>query len=114
MTKSPRLNKQTYEDKAGQTVSRGDFIVYGHNLDRCAGLRIGKVLDIYMTPEYSWKTMDEGNLKWRIVVQGVDDDWRDDPLQLTRKKGILQFPDRTMKVNDLVPLKYRELLKDVK
>ena len=43
-------------DKTGTEIKEGDFIVYGHALGRCAGLRIGKVLAIkhHADKAYTW------------------------------------------------------------
>ncbi len=70
------------KDKLGQEILKGDFIVYGHNLGRCAGLRIGKVLKI-----------DE---KGRITVRGIDDDWKHRPPQLCSRAGVLLYPNRVI------------------
>ncbi len=109
MSDIEKIPQEFFEDKAGQKVVRGDYIVYGHNLGRCAGLRFGKVLDIYLARR-TWGRVEDS---WRIVIRGVDDDWGSREPQLLAKKSFLQFPDRIMKVNELFPEKYRKLLKDV-
>jgi hypothetical protein len=78
----------TPRDKRGQEIVPGDYIVYGHALGRCAGLRFGKVLKISEV-EPTWR----GQSPWRIKVQGVDDDWAGSPPFLC-KPGTLQFPNR--------------------
>jgi hypothetical protein len=37
-------------DKSGRELEPGDFIVYGHALGRCAGLRYGVVLEVRTAP----------------------------------------------------------------
>ena len=57
-------------DKLGQEIKPGAWIIYGHALGRCAGLRVGKVLKIALGPETDmpWNRRD------RISVWGFDDD----------------------------------------
>lgn len=96
------------EDKLGRRFEAGDFIAYGHALGRCAGLRIGKVLEIkrvggrgygYAVPAPSW----------RITVVGVDDDWNGRELELCRK-GTLLYPNRCLVLDAYtVPDSYLEL-----
>ena len=75
-------------DKLGTPITKGCYIVYGHALGRCAGLRLGKVLDVKrVATDYS------GQSPWRIRVQGVNDDWAFKPPALC-KPGTLQFPSR--------------------
>jgi ribonuclease HI len=66
------------EDKIGKEIRVGDLIVYGHALGRCAGLRIGEVLEIKDS---------------KLVVQGVDAEWRENP-RLLSKRSTLSYPDR--------------------
>lgn len=77
-------------DKTGAEIKEGDFIVYGHALGRCAGLRIGKVLAIkhHADKAYTWSA------DWSISVIGVDDDWDSCAPRLCASKGTLAFPDR--------------------
>jgi hypothetical protein len=90
-------------DKAGARVEVGDYIVYGHALGRCAGLRFGRVLKIEQVT--NWRS----NNEWRIQVQGVDDDWDHKTTELCKSKGTLQFPSRTIKANAFVPDYVRKL-----
>ncbi len=66
------------KDKIGQEIKVGDLIAYGHALGRCAGLRIGKVLEAGP----------------KLVVWGVDDDWSREKPRLLSKKSRLFYPDR--------------------
>lgn len=80
-----------HKDKLGQEIKVGSYIVYGHLLGRCAGLRLGKILSInnrieeYTDRQYT-----------NFTVIGVNDDWgwgEKEPT-LCSKKGTLQFPNR--------------------
>lgn len=99
-------------DKLGHHITVGCYIVYGHALGRCAGLRIGKVLGIRQVEKPPWGGVGEPTHEWRIRVQGVDDDG------LTAsggpklcKPGTLQFPSRivVIEAGDM-PLSYLTLL----
>lgn len=93
-------------DKIGQEIKPGSYIVYGHALGRCAGLRIGKVIKIDEFKENRW-----GRIGCRISVRGVNDDWKHDPIKLTQKLGTLLFPNRIVVLApELVPQDYRDLL----
>jgi hypothetical protein len=93
-------------DKLGQEITAGSFVVYGHALGRCAGLRIGKVLSIIAYPEARRK--DE---RFRIRVRGIDDDCGSCQSKACETDGILKFPDRIVVLDDaIVPTLYRKLL----
>lgn len=97
-------------DKLGQPVFVGSIIAYGHALGRCAGLRIGRVLELVPPPAdpkpYSW-----GHAGWKAKVIGVDDDWAGRPPALNDNPGTLMFPDRWIVLSDeQVPAAYRDLL----
>lgn len=98
-----KMNKPT--DKVGNEIKIGSFIVYGHALGRCAGLRIGKVLDI-KEHESQWK--DE---KFRFTVRGIEDGWSHCKPKLCMKNGTLQFTSRIIVLEDeQVPGSYRDML----
>ena len=78
-------------DKIGQPITIGSFIAYGHALGRCAGLRIGKVLDI-TEKKKSWSN----ELSLAISVWGIDDDWSCQEVKLCRTRGTLLFPERIL------------------
>lgn len=105
MNDDKRETRDHFIDKAGSWVEVGDYIVYGHSIGRCSGLRFGLVLKIEQVS--NWKT--RNTWAWRILVQGVDDDWADHSVgeynvpKLTNTKGTLQFPSRILKANDFVP-----------
>ena len=83
-------------DKLGQELEVGAFIVYGHALGRCAGLKIGRVLTIANGPsERSWwaNEHEPAPPSWRIRVAGLDDHWGE-PLAERITRGTCQFPDR--------------------
>lgn len=83
-------------DKLGRALAVGDFIVYGHALGRCAGIRIGRILKIKheVDPYRTYHT------PWRITVIGVDDDWSFEAPRLCQKKGTLMYPDRIVKITE--------------
>lgn len=99
-----RTPQESFSDKIGQEVMVGDTIAYGHALGRCAALRIGKIKAIVKVKPYWYEE------RWAITVQGVDDDGT--VLQLTRRLGTLQFPERTLKITAPLPAAYEELLRD--
>lgn len=88
------------KDKTGkQEIISGSYIVYGHALGRCAGLKFGKVIKV-----------DEKN---RYHVIGVDDDWKYQQPELS-KKGILQFEERIIVLPfDMLPDYAQKLLQDI-
>lgn len=101
-------------DKSGREVKVGDFVVYGHSLGRCAGLRFGKVLKIEILTRPSWHADQSDNEEWRIRVKGIDDDWDKDIASSTAaREGTLQYPSRILAVNDIIPEDYKDLLKTV-
>ena len=97
-----------YHDKNGERVVVGDIIAYGHNLGRCAGIRFGKVLRIYNSCA-GWQE----KYQLRINVMGLDDDWSFEKPKLCQRKGVLQFPNRTLKVTDFINSKTKNYFKDV-
>lgn len=119
MSEVKREQLESFVDKAGQVVRVGDFILYGHALGRCAGLKWGRVLKIEQVDQL-WS--DGG---WRISVQGIDTDWHD--LEVQRgtqddeadqswgkpavcKRGTLMFPSRIVLANAFIPARWREML----
>lgn len=90
-------------DKLGTPILVGSFIVYGHALGRCAGLRIGRVLGI-KEKTHAYSTQRGAAIR----VQGVNDDWGEPTLC---KPGTLFFPSRIVVVTDL-PEKIRKLFVD--
>jgi hypothetical protein len=108
------MSKKTSEfiDKSGREVKPGDTIIYGHALGRCAGLQYGLALAVKKVKEHSWDP--DSSTVAHLTVQGVDQDWGDEP-KLLKRKGTLQFGDRTLVLNHAqVPEKIRELLASVK
>lgn len=76
-------------DKRGKPIVVGAYIVYGHALGRCAGLRFGKVLAVKETVR-----QDRSMSPYSIRVIGVDDDWSTREPKLCSRPGNLMFPDR--------------------
>jgi|SRR6185437_575849 len=97
------------KDKCGTPITTGAFISYGHALGRCAGLRIGKVLNI------KWERKGySGDSNWKITVWGVDDDWSAQKVKLCQTRGTLQFPERIIVLPpSMVPEKFKKLLEPV-
>lgn len=84
----------TIKDKSGRELKAGDYIVYGHALGRCAGLRYGVVIDIKEARD-SWTD----KKKMHLRVRGVDDDWGGQKPELLSKDSTLQFGDRILRIN---------------
>lgn len=98
-------------DKLGKEIKVGSYIAYGHNLGRCAGIRIGKVLEIKEHINEHTKTY--WNEQFRFIVRGINDDWSyRNQLELNSKNGTLMYSDRILVLED-IPEKYKELLKEV-
>jgi hypothetical protein len=66
------------KDKAGREIQVGQYIVYGHALGRCAGLRYGVVL---------------ATAEDHIEIRGCDDDWH---IRLLSRNSSLRFPKRIL------------------
>jgi hypothetical protein len=75
------------KDKLGQEIKIGSIIAYGHALGRCAGIRIGKVLDL----KESLGRYDR--MEYKITVIGIDDDWSNTEPKLNQRKGTLLYPE---------------------
>lgn len=84
-----------FKDKAGVYIFKGDLIVYGHNLGRCAGLRYGKVLDI-IVKRADWRCETD---TVKLKVRGVDDDWDSREAELLSRVSYLQFNGRVLRVS---------------
>jgi hypothetical protein len=93
-------------DKLGKPISVHDYIVYGHALGRCAGLRVGRVLAVIESKQQS--AFDSG---WKLTVIGVEDDWASQEVKLCSRKGTLMFPNRTVVVDSTnLPKNYLKML----
>ena len=90
-------------DKCGVEIQPGNYIVYGHAMGRCAGLRFGVVTRIG-EPKTEY-----GETKVPIQVQGVDDDWNHRPPKLLGKKSTIFFPKRIVVIQN-PPLNIKALL----
>lgn len=73
-------------DKSGREISVGNYIIYGHALGRCAGLKYGKVLGFKETEVSFWHK--EKTVYLQII--GCSDDWN---IELNSRKSFLQFPE---------------------
>lgn len=73
------------KDKCGVPLEGGDYIVYGHALGRCAGLRYGLVLE----------ANDDS-----IKIIGYNDDWPGSKYgdHLLSKPSRLVFPGRILRI----------------
>jgi hypothetical protein len=110
-------------DKLGQEIKAGVWIIYGHNLGRCAGLRIGKVLAAEMGESSFNGVPTPWNRQDRITVWGLNDDsveyakfhpndtWsQPKPLQ---HKSTLLYAARCLVVPvDLIPESYRKMIEE--
>lgn len=98
------------QDKNGQTIKAGDFIVYGHAMGRCSGLRYGVVKAVAQSkPDWNDET------KEHCRVRGADDDSyggsNRPTFQLNSRDGTLQFGDRILVIDDSqMPARCQELL----
>lgn len=106
-------NKNMIKDKLGQEIKVGSYIVYGHNVGRCGGLRVGIVKEILENKdEFRSKS---SNNSYKFKIRGIDDDWNWDnyldfsKIQLLQKDSFIQFTTRIIVLNDL-PLEYKKLL----
>ncbi len=84
------------KDKSGRQIKPGDFIVYGHAMGRCAGLRYGVVKEIK-----EGKDIWSGKAKEHCRVRGADDDnFSGDRRthKLTNRDGTLMYGDRILVV----------------
>src|ERR1039457_5588875 len=96
-------------DKIGQEITVGSYIVYGHALGRCAGLRFGKVLRIKYEKTNDW----DHEPTFKVKVWGVNDEWTYEPV-LCSTPGTLNFPDRMLVVDSkLIPPDFLALLQNV-
>jgi len=91
------------KDKTGRSeIIVGSYIVYGHALGRCAGLKFGKIVKI-----------DRHNDEERYWVLGVDDDWYPGSKPELSKIGRLQFPERIIVLSfSMLPEYAQELFID--
>lgn len=100
------------KDLIGQEIKPGSIIAYGHALGRCAGLKIGKVLDVQTTRQERPGYKDY--VTYRIRVRGIEELWnyKDGVRQLeVTKIGTLQFPNRMIVIDKLtLSDNYQELL----
>lgn len=87
-------------DKNGREIKVGDYIVYGHAIDRSAGLRFGRVLKIKIGTGREVWGRPEGTA---ITVIGVVDDRYSldkdrnlvrQPPELLSRVGTLMYPER--------------------
>ena len=108
MSDGKKVEVESFTDKAGQTVKRGDYIVYGSLLGRCAALKFGKVINIKCGPGY----YNNDSLLWSITVASIEHSWGTDQMEPCEKNGTLQFPNRIVKFDNL-PQNYKNLLDSV-
>lgn len=98
---------KTFVDKAGRPLLPGDFIVYGHALGRCAGLRYGKVLEIVEKESPYCK-----EITTKVRVIGANDDWCHTPAQLLSHPSMLLYSERVLRISEeQIPDKVLKLLK---
>ncbi len=98
-------------DKAGFELKTGDYIIFGHALGRCPGLRYGKVLAITEGREGYNKIIP------KIKVQGVDsnDNWDTTRSPTLCRSSTLSFPSRILKIDESqMPKNVLDLLRPIK
>lgn len=95
-------------DKSGREIKIGDYIIYGHALGRCAGLRYGKVLKLNEKKDFNNKDFVD------VTVIGIDDDWDFRGVKICDRKGTLLFPESRVLVieEDQMPEEVLKLLKN--
>lgn len=79
-------------DKSGHEITVGAYIVYGHALGRCVGLRFGKVLAI----KPKAKPRSRLDSQWSITVIGYNDDSIKAYNRACDRAGTLGFPERIL------------------
>jgi hypothetical protein len=96
---------QFFNDKAGNPVQVGDYILYGQVQGMSAGLAFGKVLKIeaVVSPRCT---------NYTISNIGVCDGWSG--LKLNSNPGTLRYPDRIINANSFIPEAYKALYKGTK
>lgn len=83
-------------DKSGHPITVDSYIVYGHALGRCAGLRFGKVLEVTEKNYDNDVYVSRLDSKWSIRVIGYDDDALFRSNKVNARAGTLGFPDRIL------------------
>jgi hypothetical protein len=111
-------------DKLGQELKPGNWIVYGHNLSRSAGLRVGMIIAVEMGESSFNGTPTPWNRQDHITVWSIDDDsvefhrfhpeaeWaKPKPL---KHKSTLLFASRCLVIpTELVPESYRKQIEEL-
>lgn len=97
----------TFNDKAGQEVKVGDFIVYAHGLGRCSALQFGRVFSIVSEEVPYHYGSKKNKTLWKIGVRGIEQN-SFLPNRLLRA-GTLLYPDRIILANDFMPSVLKEL-----
>lgn len=94
-------------DRYGNRIVRGDVIVYGNNLGRCAKTAVGKVLSIFETdPKYYWQNKEKA---YKLAILSIQSDFGNGTGDA--KKVTLQETERVLKYPvDLLPKHIREKL----
>lgn len=102
------------KDKLGNNIEVGSIIAYGHNVGRCGGIRIGKVLGLKISQEPWGYGVDKFRTVYSITVRGIDDDWSSNKPRLNTKNGTLSYPERIVVIGyDALPDQYQELLSQI-
>lgn len=97
-----------FVDRAGRRVEIGDYVVYPYSYADMLDLRFGIVLAIKYgnTNEYT------SQKSWGIHVRAVAD-FCGEP-ELCKVRGVLRYPNRILKANDVISEAYKELLAEAK
>ena len=104
-----KIKLDSFTDRYGNEIVRGNVIVYGNNLGRCAKTAIGKVLDIFDGEEDYW-----GRKQARLSILSIQSDHRPTkkyPETGDLKKVMLKETDRVLLYSkDFLPPHLRILL----
>jgi hypothetical protein len=92
MPREKTSNPKVFKDKSGKVLKAGDYIIYGHAIGRCAGLKYGKVVGIKPGNPNSYSQSST-----TLRVQGLEDNQWNDEISLSRK-STLQFQERVLKI----------------
>jgi hypothetical protein len=95
-------------DKCGQEIKAGDYIVYGHALGRCAALKFGKVI----------RVIDRGTEaedRFSLHVIGINDNLLSFGMVELTKRGTLLYGERIIVLPfEMLPDYAKTLLEPVK
>jgi hypothetical protein len=99
MSQDKKVEVESFTDKAGQVVKRGDCIAYGRIRLQSGDLNFGKVTNIKQGKDYYDRDV------WAITIVALDQEYdcetRKYSYTVMEKKTSLQFPERIVKFDNL-------------